>query len=97
MELHKILFLTFIILQVLDIWSTVSVITRGKGSEANKIMAFMILKLGTFWGLTIPKIAVVALIWYILDIMPLWCLSGMCLLYLIVIRNNIKVLNKYTG
>jgi hypothetical protein len=95
MELHKMLFLIFILLQALDVWSTVRIVVSGKGREANKIMAWCILQFGIIWGLTIPKLLVIALIWFVLDSVPIWGLWILCILYVGVLVNNLIVLRKF--
>lgn len=54
----------FVLLQVFDVYSTVTALDLG-GIEVNKIMSWVMTKIGTVPALLLTKVAVVAILWTI--------------------------------
>lgn len=96
MMLSYILFVTFVLLQIADVWTTHYIISRGIGIEANPIMSFWIKKMGLVFGLLVPKVIVISLV---VTFIPQgqygYVAIGLLIaLYACVIGNNVKVLRK---
>ena len=77
-------------LQVLDVASTLYAFKNG-AVEANPIMRTSIEALGTLPGLLIPKIAFAAGIWYFRPLFADWALMVVCIGYLAVVINNVRI------
>lgn len=82
-----------VILQLADIVSTYLCITRGKGVEANGILARLFAKIGLLPGLLIKGVFV-ALLWPAAPYAPVEILYGVITLYAWVCFNNLRVLCK---
>lgn len=80
------LFLTFCGLQAADAHLTLRVLRKG-GKEENRLMRKLIDKFGTA-GLVLPKAAFCAAVWFNLDLMPVWLLGGLDVLYALVCVSN---------
>lgn len=88
------LFILLLALQVADVASTAYVIDRGIGRETNPLMIWLIDSLGLAFGLLLPKVVMLSLI-YLFAIKGEYAaclLGGLVALYVIVIFNNAKVI-----
>jgi len=87
------LFVLFVVLQVVDIYLTYRVLSCS-GREENKVMAFLIAKLGLLPGLIIPKSVAVLIIGYVtFYAAPDWwiyALGALCTWYVGVSAYNKK-------
>lgn len=90
----NILLIAFIVLQVLDVFTTYKTLSGNKGIEANPIMKFLISKLGLTFGLLIPKFIVIGLVVLTYELMSPYILLGLVILYIGIIINNFWILNK---
>jgi len=79
----------FTVLQILDIWTTYTVITKCNGVEQNPIMDKIISWLGLLPALIVTKIIAVCLVIYISTVYPL-LLIAFVVLYTVVIIHNYK-------
>jgi hypothetical protein len=91
--------IALIVLNVLDAVSTIKVISAGKGKEANRVVRFLIEKLGVKVALIGTKALVIG--WFIYSIntygitnSTVYSLIGLNLLYLYTVISNYKVLNR---
>ena len=90
--INYILLVIFIILQCLDLYTTYTIIKTGKGYEANPFLAWIFDRIGYVAGLLIFKGIAIAIGFFLL---PYWyALAVLNALYLWVVYNNYKVLNK---
>lgn len=87
------MFVVLCMLQVCDVYTTKRILDTKIGHEANPFMAWFINKLGVFAGLVTPKIGLLVLTYYYLKALPI-ALFALCVMYIAVIINNIKVLRK---
>lgn len=86
------LLILIVALQLADIATTYFALTRGKGVEANGILAKLFAKIGLLPGLVLIKGAFVALLWFAAPHAPVEVLYGVIVLYGWVCFNNLKVL-----
>ena len=73
----KILTVIFILLQVFDGWTTYQCLTQGKGKEGNKVVAWLIAKLGIAETLAVMKTLISAVVAYVSVFFPsqLWMIA----------------------
>ena len=88
--MNYILFAIFVILQVLDFWTTYKCLTMNKGHEANPVVAFAITKIGLVPALAIYKLFAIAIGWVIKDVW--FVMLALDIAYAKIIWNNFKVL-----
>ena len=93
MTTKEILLLALVILNVLDIYTTIRILRHG-GSEVNPIMSWLMDKLGVMPALIVPKTLLLLAVWFYLAIMPTIVLAGLCCLYAAVILHNYKELKR---
>lgn len=87
------LIFSIIILQLLDIISSLYAFKQG-AIEANPIMKKSIDLFGNTFGLLLPKLPFVGLLWYFQKSLPVESLVIVIAIYLLVIINNFKLANK---
>ena len=79
-----------LVLQALDLATTIYVLRTGKGAEGNplarKLMAFF----GPELGLALPKLLIAGVIWTVRDTTPPVVFAGLCALYIVIVANNLK-------
>ena len=79
-----------LVLQVLDLATTLYVLRKGTGAEGNplarKLMAFF----GPELGLALPKIALAGAIWTFRASTPAIVFAGLCVVYVFIVANNLK-------
>lgn len=93
------LIVLLIVLNGFDAYTTIKVTSEGKGKEANPIMRFLIDKLGVYAALIGTKVLVIGwMIWHINTYniygASIYSMIAINLLYLYVVINNFKVLNR---
>ncbi len=93
------LIIALIVLNGLDAVSTIKVISAGKGKEANRVMRFLIEKLGVKAALIGTKALVIGWLIYSINTYGItnstvYSLIGLDLLYLYTVISNYKVLRK---
>ena len=90
--MNLILFTIFVILQLLDFWTTYNVIQSGKGHEGNAVIAKLIDKLGIIGGFIFAKTCAIIAMWFIKDVLLAIILINV--LYVYVVYQNYKLLKK---
>ena len=93
------LIISLIVLNVLDAVSTIKVISAGKGKEANRVIRFLIEKLGVKAALIGTKALVIGWLIYSINTYGItnstvYSLIGLNFLYLYTVISNYKVLNR---
>ena len=88
--MNYILFAIFIILQVLDFWTTYKCLTMNKGHEGNPIVAFGISKIGLIPALAIYKSLAVIVGWFVKDV--LLAIIIIDIVYAYVIYQNYRIM-----
>ena len=86
-----IAFLLFIMLQVADVWTTITGINSG-ATEANPIMDKLFKKIGVVQGLVLAKSITVIL--FGLFLYETWIMWAFVVLYTGVVANNVYQLRK---
>ena len=94
-----VLYAILVLLQALDIYTTLEFIQRRKAVEGNPVMKFFMDKLGKEVGLILPKVLLVlgmgAYVVYITPVFPILVLMAtavLCVIYVFVYKNNKKFL-----
>ena len=82
-----------IVLQVLDAVSTVIALDGG-GHEVNPILKKIMDKIGVIPALVLVKGAAVAFFWYYREVLPQPLVLLLCLGYIWLVVNNIRVIRK---
>ena len=77
-------------LQVADLITTLYVLRTGKGAEANPIAKKLMAVFGPEFGLALPKLLIAGVIWTVRDTTPPVVFAGLCVLYLVIVANNLK-------
>ena len=77
-------------LQVADLATTLYVLRTGKGAEANPIARKLMAWFGPELGLALPKLLIAGVIWTVRDTTPPVVFAGLCVLYLVIVANNLK-------
>ena len=77
-------------LQVADLATTLYVLRTGKGAEANPIAKKLMAVFGPEFGLALPKLLIAGVIWTVRDTTPPVVFAGLCVLYLVIVGNNLK-------
>ena len=93
------LIVLLIVLNGLDAYTTIKVISEGRGREANPVMRFLIDKLGVYAALIGTKVIILGwMIWHINTYniygSSIYMLAGIDAVYLYVVINNFKILNR---
>ena len=77
-------------LQVADLATTLYVLRTGKGAEANPIAKKLMAVFGPEFGLALPKLLIAGVIWTVRDTTPPVVFAGLCVLYLVIVGNNLR-------
>ena len=77
-------------LQVADLATTLYVLRKGKGAEANPIAKKLMALLGPEFGLAFPKLVIAGIIWVVQDTTPAIVFAGLCVVYIYIFVNNMK-------
>jgi hypothetical protein len=83
-----------ILSQVLDFYTTHRIVKEGKGYEANPAVRWFIDQLGLTVGLAVPKAIGIALSVWLYSIGGTIYLAVLAAIFIYVLANNFKVLNK---
>ena len=94
MDIHLILLVVLIALQVADIATTHYVLKTGIGTEANPVLNKLFQKFGHEPVLLTTKGAFIVFLLVVQHLIPVWALGGMVAFYLWVIWNNVRVIQK---
>jgi hypothetical protein len=86
-------FYALVLLQILDLVSTVIALRNPKLKEANGPLAGLMKSIGTLPALMCVKTLAMVLIWHHRADMGAW-LIALCVLYAVVIVNNIRLIKK---
>ena len=77
-------------LQVADLATTLYVLRKGTGAEGNPLMRKLMDFFGPELGLALPKILFAMSIWTFRATTPAWAFALLCMLYLVIVANNMK-------
>ena len=77
-------------LQVADLATTLYVLRTGKGAEANPIARKLMDFFGPELGLALPKLLIAGVIWTVRDTTPAWAYALLCVMYVVIVGNNLK-------
>jgi hypothetical protein len=77
-------------LQVADLATTLYVLRTGKGAEANPIAKKLMAVFGPEFGLALPKLLIAGVIWTVRDTTPPVVFAGLCVVYIVIVINNLK-------
>ena len=83
-----------LVLQALDLATTLYVLRTGKGAEANPIARKLMDFFGPELGLALPKIALAGAIWTFRDTTPAWAFALLCVMYVVIVANNLRFVLK---
>lgn len=79
-----------LVLQALDLATTLYVLRTGKGAEANPLARKLMDFFGPELGLAFPKILIAGIIWTVRDTTPAIVFAGLCVVYVFIVANNLK-------
>ena len=79
-----------LVLQALDLATTLYVLRKGTGAEANPIARKLMDFFGPELGLALPKLAFAGAFWTFRATTPAWAFALLCMLYLVIVANNMK-------
>ena len=77
-------------LQVADLATTLYVLRKGTGAEGNPVARKLMDFFGPELGLALPKILFAMAIWTFRATTPAWAFALLCMLYLVIVANNMK-------
>ena len=83
-----------LVLQALDLATTLYVLRKGTGAEGNPLARKLMAWFGPELGLALPKIALAGAIWTFRDTTPPVVFAGLCALYIVIVGNNLKFVLK---
>mgnify|MGYP006347834233 FL=1 len=79
-----------LVLQALDLATTLYVLRKGTGAEGNPLARKLMAWFGPELGLALPKIALAGAIWTFRASTPAWAFALLCVFYLYVVANNLR-------
>jgi len=79
-----------LVLQALDLATTLYVLRKGTGAEGNPLARKLMAWFGPELGLALPKIALAGAIWTFRASTPAWAYALLCVFYLYVVANNLR-------
>jgi len=79
-----------LVLQALDLATTLYVLRKGTGMEGNPLARKLMAWFGPELGLALPKILLAMAIWTFRDTTPAWAFALLCVMYVAIVGNNIK-------
>jgi len=82
-----------IALQLADCITTY-IALQGANHEANAFLAKLFAKVGLVPGLLLTKLPLIAIVWFGKDLIHPYVFIALCVLYLWVVVNNVKVILK---
>src|SRR5690625_1733445 len=90
-DMHTYLFIVILILQVLDVGTTLVALRHG-AVEVNPIVNSMIKRLGAKVALLLIKLAFIILLFWFLHYLPIWSLWAVIAVYVGVVIWNIRTI-----
>lgn len=93
MDLIKLLFVLFVLLQVADAVTTTIGLDKG-GREANPVLRWLFDKIGLAPAFMITKGVVIVLFWHYAEAIPLAIWLAMIALYSWIVYNNLGAIEK---
>jgi len=93
MDLIKLLFIVFVLLQAADAVTTTIVLDKG-GREANPVMKWLFDRFEVIPTFIVTKGVVISFFWVYAEAIPVWLWLGMIGLYTWVVYNNLGVIEK---
>lgn len=91
MELTKVLFVLFIFLQMLDIYSTRKALNKPGVYEANPVMRFFMNRIGVDAALVLVKAVGIGVFFYYLNSISPWVFIVLNIIYTVVVYNNLRL------
>jgi len=79
-----------LVLQALDLATTLYVLRKGTGAEGNPLARKLMDFFGPELGLALPKLLIAGVIWTVRDTTPPVVFAGLCALYIVIVANNLK-------
>ena len=79
-----------LVLQALDLATTLYVLRKGTGAEGNPLARKLMAWFGPELGLALPKLLIAGVIWTVRDTTPPIVFAGLCAVYLVIVANNLK-------
>ena len=79
-----------LVLQALDLATTLYVLRKGTGAEGNPLARKLMDFFGPELGLALPKLLIAGVIWTVRDTTPPVVFAGLCAVYLVIVANNLK-------
>ena len=92
MDVHLILLVALIALQVADIATTHYVLKTGIGTEANPVLNKLFQKFGHEPVLLTTKGAFIVFLLVVQSQLPAWVLGGLGVFYVAIVGNNVNVI-----
>ena len=93
MTLNELFFVTLVILNVLDIYTTLRVLRQG-GEELNPVMDWLMDKVGVIPALIVPKATYLIAVGYFLTDLPSMVMFGLCCFYVLLVLHNFGEIKK---
>ena len=79
-----------LVLQALDLATTLYVLRKGTGAEGNPVARKLMAWFGPELGLALPKIALAGAIWTFRGTTPAWAYALLCVMYVGIVANNMR-------
>lgn len=79
-----------LVLQALDLATTIYVLRKGTGAEANPLARKLMDFFGPELGLALPKLLIAGVIWTVRDTTPPIVFAVLCAVYVFIVVNNLK-------
>ena len=79
-----------LVLQALDLATTLYVLRKGTGAEGNPVARKLMAWFGPELGLALPKIALAGAIWTFRGTTPAWAYALLCVMYVVIVGNNLR-------
>lgn len=79
-----------LVLQALDLATTLYVLRKGTGAEGNPLARKLMAWFGPELGLALPKIALAGAIWTFRSTTPAWAFALLCVMYVVIVGNNLR-------
>ena len=93
MTTNEMLFAALVVLQVLDMYTTVRAMRHGH-TEANKYVAWLMDKIGVIPAMLLPKILVMGFFGFYLSEWPWFVLAGLVCFYVWVVQHNYRTVKE---
>ena len=79
-----------LVLQALDLATTLYVLRKGTGAEGNPLARKLMAWFGPELGLALPKIALAGAIWTFRSTTQAWAFALLCVMYVVIVGNNLR-------